>query len=227
MIRFPLAACALLGLAFALPRSLLPIAPVIAVGMLTWLDRRLLRDLRRPGLWLLLAVLMVLPPLAIAPRDATLWRVPYNAPLLWEGLAMVCRGSTVTVALLLLGRGVSPASIQRAFARLGLRQVGLAVAVALDLLPVTRRAFLRTTLALRLRGGLGRRLPYNLGRLVVAVLVQTVRLSEHVAEALLLRRAHRRRPLRSAIGEGAGKPTSDPQDLDLPSPNRVDRDPHR
>jgi len=190
LIRLSLTAGALLSLAFLLPAEALPIAPVIACAALLWLDRRLLRDLRRPGLWLLLVVLTVLPPLAIGPRDANLLGVPFNAALLREGLIMVCRGLTVTVALLLLGRGVSPASIQRAFTRIGFGQVGLAVAVALDLLPVTRRAILRTTLALRLRGGLGRRLPQNLGRLIVAVFVQTVRLSEQVAEALLLRRSH-------------------------------------
>jgi len=227
VIRFALAALTLLALAFTLPAPWLAIAPVVAGFALFWLDRRLLRDLRRPGLWLLLAVLTVLPPLVIGPREASVWGVPFNGSLLWEGLVMVCRGLTVTVALLLMGRGVSPASIQRTFSRAGLAQVGLAVAVALDLLPVTRRAILRTTLALRLRGGLGRRLPHNAGRLVVAVLVQTVRLSEHVAEALLLRRAHTARSQREAATGQDRETPSRRQDLALPPSIRVDREADR
>ncbi len=191
MTRTAVVAAVLVVAAFALPGVWLVLAPAAALIAALWLDRRLIGDLRRPGLWALLALVALAPPLAIGPRDATLLGVPYNAELLAEGGRLVARGVTVVMALLLLGRGVSPAAIQRTFGRIGLGDVGLAVAVALDLLPVTRRAVLRTLLALRLRGGLGWRTPWNLGRLVVAVVVQTIRLSEEVAEALLLRRAFR------------------------------------
>ncbi len=187
-MRILVVAALLLLLAFALPGPTVAAAPAVALVAAALLDRRLLADLRRPSPWLLLLGVGLLPALLAGPASDGGGAPPRGETLL-QGLTLVCRGTTVTLALLMAGRAVSPAAIQRLFARLGVPHVGLAVAIALDLLPVTRRALLRTVTALRLRGGLGRRLPANGPLLAMTVLVQTLRLSEEITEALLLRRA--------------------------------------
>jgi hypothetical protein len=73
------------------------------------------------------------------------------------------------------------------------KDLGLACAIGINLLPAVLEILRRTTLALRLRGGFRRRRLANLKRLATAVGVQTVRLTEDVAESLLLAHAPGRR----------------------------------
>jgi len=122
-------------------------------------------------------------------------------PALTAGVTMAVRVLTTLAAMLLIGSCIAPAAVSRVLGRFVGRDLGLACAIGVNLLPAILEILRRTTLALRLRGGFRRHRLANLKRLATAVGVQTVRLTEDVAEALLLAQAPAR-----ATGESEPEP---------------------
>jgi energy-coupling factor transporter transmembrane protein EcfT len=99
---------------------------------------------------------------------------------------MALRLVATLAGLLTIGSCLSPLAVIRGLSRMLGRDLALACAIGVNLLPAMVEMLRRTTLAMRLRGGFRRRRLANIKRLVVAVGLQTVRLTEDVAEALLL-----------------------------------------
>ena len=167
------------------PTLLLPAA--IAITALAVLDRRQISALLNKWLWLGLGLAVVLPIWLFGVRvDDGVQRVGGDTAALTAGLTMAVRVLTTLAVLLLISGCIAPASVSRVLGRLVGRELGLACAIGVNLLPAVLEILRRTTLAMRLRGGFKRRRLANLGRLATAVGVQTVRLTEDVAEALLL-----------------------------------------
>lgn len=108
---------------------------------------------------------------------------------LTAGLTMAVRVLTTLAALILIGGCVSPLWLHKTVGRLLGRDMATACAIGVNLLPAVLEILSRTVLAMRLRGGFRRHRLVNLKRLAIAVGVQTVRLTEDVAEALLLSEA--------------------------------------
>jgi energy-coupling factor transporter transmembrane protein EcfT len=165
------------------------VAPtVIAVVALALLDRRQVRALFNKWLWLGLAIAVILPVWLLGATTEEPARHIGSVRLagLTVGITMALRILTTLAALLLIGGCISPLTLNRAISRVLGKDLALACAIAVNLLPSILEIFRRTTLALRLRGGFKRHRVANLKRLVTAIGVQTVRLTEDVAEALLL-----------------------------------------
>ena len=170
------------------------------VATLAALDRRQLPALLNKWLWLGLAVAVVLPIWLLGtPGEQAGSRAAGRVPALVAGLTMAVRVLTTLAVLLLIGGCIAPATVSRILGRLVSRELGLACAIGVNLLPAVLEILRRTTLALRLRGGFRRHRLANLKRLVTAVGVQTVRLTEDVAEALLLAQP----PDRQAVEPGS------------------------
>jgi hypothetical protein len=169
------------------PAVLVP--ATVAVAALAVLDRRQLPALFSKWLWLGLVVAVVTPIWLFGTAGDDAPHAKHSAAALATGAAMALRVLTTLAALLLIGGCLAPALVSRALGRLIGRNMGLAWAIGFNLLPAVLEILRRTTLALRLRGGFRRHRLANLKRLAIAVGVQTVRLTEDVAEALLLARA--------------------------------------
>ena len=167
------------------PTLLLPAA--VALLMLIVLDRRQVRSMFNKWLWLGLALAVVLPIWLIGtPGDTDRPHPGGELFALYAGLTMAVRVLTTLTVMLLIGGCIAPAAVSRHLSKLVGKDLGLACAIGINLLPAVLEILRRTTLALRLRGGFQRNRWANLKRLVAAVGVQTVRLTEDVAEALLL-----------------------------------------
>lgn len=167
------------------PWLLLPAA--IAFATLAVLDRRQIRALFNKWLWLGLALVVVVPIWLIGtPGDRTAQHAGGGLPALTAGVAMAVRVLTTVAVLLLVTGCLAPAAVSRVLGRVVGKDLALACAIGVNLLPAVLEILRRTALALRLRGGFRRRRLANLKRLATAVGVQTVRLTEDVAEALLL-----------------------------------------
>jgi hypothetical protein len=159
----------------------------LAIATLVVLDRRQVRALFNKWLWLGLTLVVVLPIWLIGtPGEPDTQHAGGGTPALTAGLAMAVRVLTTLTAMLLIGGCIAPAAVSRFLSRFLGKGLGLACAIGVNLLPAVLEILRRTTLALRLRGGFRRHRLANLKRLVTAVGVQTVRLTEDVAEALLL-----------------------------------------
>ena len=170
------------------PLVLLPAGTAIVA--LVVLDRRQVRALLNKWLWLGLAVVVVVPVWVIGtPGEREDAQAGGGLLALTAGVTMAVRVLTTLAAMLLIGSCIAPAAVSRALGRFVGRDLGLACAIGVNLLPAILEILRRTTLALRLRGGFRRHRLANLKRLATAVGVQTVRLTEDVAEALLLAQA--------------------------------------
>ncbi len=178
--------CVALGATLLLdwPTLLLPAA--LAMATLVVFDRRQVSALFNKWLWLGLALVVVLPIWLIGTPGDEVRHAGRGAAALTAGLTMAVRVLTTLAVLLLIGGCIAPAAISRFVGRFIGRELGLACAIGMNLLPAVLDILRRTTLALRLRGGFERHRLANLKRLATAVGVQTVRLTEDVAEALLL-----------------------------------------
>jgi hypothetical protein len=181
------------------PKVLLPAA--LAVTTLTVLDRRQVGALFNKWLWLGLALIVIVPIWLVGTPGDDVRHAGRGVAALVAGVTMAVRVLTTLAVLLLIGGCIAPAAISRIVGRFVGRELGLACAIGVNLLPAVLEILRRTTLALRLRGGFRRHRLANLKRLVTAVGVQTVRLTEDVAEALLLAQ-----PARQQTTEPQGDP---------------------
>ncbi len=167
------------------PTLLAPAA--LAIVTLILIDRRQVPALFNKWLWLGLTLAVVLPIWLIGTpgeSDAPLPGGEISA--LQAGLSMAVRVLTTLAVMLLIGGCIAPAAISRCLSKVIGNDLGLACAVGINLLPAVLEILRRTTLALRLRGGFERNRLANFKRLATTVGVQTVRLTEDVAEALLV-----------------------------------------
>ena len=167
------------------PALLLP----AAAGFLSLalLNPRQIGALVNKWLWLGLALVVVLPTWLIGtPGDRTAQYAGGEIAALTAGLTMAVRVLATLSAMLLIGGCLSPTAVSRLLGRFIGRDLALACAIGVNLLPAVLEILRRTTLAMRLRGGFRRHRVANLKRLATAVGVQAVRLTEDVAEALLL-----------------------------------------
>jgi energy-coupling factor transporter transmembrane protein EcfT len=159
-----------------------------AVAALALLDRRQARALFNKWFWLALAIAVILPVWLIggASEEHTRHLSDLRLSRLAVGVTLALRILTTMAAMLLIGSCISPLVMNRAISRLLGKDFALACAIGVNLLPSVLEIFRRTTLALRLRGGFRRHRFANIKRLITTIGVQTVRLTEDVAEALVL-----------------------------------------
>lgn len=169
------------------PKLLAPAA--VAVATLAVLDRRQIPALFNKWVWLGLAVVVVLPIWLVGTPGDDTPHAGRGVAALIAAVSMAVRVLTTLTVMLLIGGCLAPAAVSRFLGRFLGKELGLACAIGVNLLPAVLEILRRTTLALRLRGGFQRHRLGNLKRLVTAVGVQTVRLTEDVAEALLLAQA--------------------------------------
>ncbi len=169
------------------PTLLAPAA--LAVAALAVLDRRQFPTLFNKWLWLGLALAVVLPIWLIGTPGETDAQPGGGTRALTAGVSMAVRVLATLAAMLLISGCIAPTAVSRFLGRFIGKDLALACAIGVNLLPAVLEILRRTTLALRLRGGFKRHRLANLKRLATAVGVQTVRLTEDVAEALLLAQA--------------------------------------
>jgi hypothetical protein len=187
------------------PMLLVPAA--LALATLAVLDRRQFPALFNKWLWLGLVLAVVLPIWLIGtPGETDAPHPGGGMHALAAGVSMAVRVLTTLAVMLLIGGCIAPAAVSRLLGRFVGKDLGLACAIGVNLLPAVLEILRRTTLALRLRGGFKRHRWANLKRLATAVGVQTVRLTEDVAEALLLAQATTRKSAPSDTSGDPGEP---------------------
>lgn len=134
--------------------------------------------------WLLLLGLMALPSLFL-PGEALL-PLAFLSPSR-EGLQvavhMLLRAGVILIAVDGFTAAVSISEIAGLFERAGLRGLGFAVGVALNLLPILRHSISVTWHSLRMRGGLRRQPLRSIRYFLVTVVAGAVHRAEEIALA--------------------------------------------
>lgn len=149
-------------------------------------SRRGLRLLARPRFWLFLLMAVALGPFLIGEPDVALGPLSLSRAGFAIGLEMAGRAGALMLAFSLGASSLSLSDIVALFDRLGLRGLGFATALALNLVGTLHEMAAVTWQTIRLRGGLRRPWP-ALRLFLVTAVANTLRYGDEVVNAAMVR----------------------------------------
>lgn len=142
--------------------------------------------LRRPRFWLFIGTALALSPFLARAPGATGKSLVFDRTGLSMGLEMAGRALALTLAFSLGLSALSLSDLMALFDRAGLRGLGFALGVAMNLLMTLREMATVTFETIRLRGGLRR--PVMAVRLFLVTLVtNTLRYGDQIVDAAAVR----------------------------------------
>ena len=162
---------------------------VLLFALLTGSDG--LRPLRRPRFWTLILSALALGPLVLGAQKEE-WDLAWGWLHLsragfWMGLWMALRALCLTLAFSVALNALSVSQMARLFETVGLKGLGFALGVALNLLPTLQENATAAYHTLRLRGGFRRRPWQALKLFLVTVIANALRHSDDVVNAAAAR----------------------------------------
>jgi len=152
---------------------------------LVW-SRSALRLLLRPRFWTFILTAVALGPFLLGQPDVALGPFHLSREGLVAGLGMAGRAFTLTLAFSLGMSALSLSDVVAVFDRLGLRGLGFALALAMNLLETLREMAMVTLQTLWLRGGMRRPLA-ALRLFLVTTVANTLRYGDEVVNAAAVR----------------------------------------
>ena len=152
---------------------------------LVW-SRDGLRILRSPRFWIFILSAVALGPFLIGKPNVALGPFHLSREGLMAGLAMGGQALVITLAFGLGLAALSLSDVVAIFDRVGLRGLGFATALAMNLLDTLREMAAATWQTIRLRGGMRR--PWSALRLfLITTIANTLRYSDAVVNAATVR----------------------------------------
>jgi energy-coupling factor transporter transmembrane protein EcfT len=146
-----------------------------------------LRPLRRRRFWTLILSALALGPLVLGEKDLAWGWLQLSRAGFWMGLWMALRALCLTVAFGVALGALSVSEMARLFETVGLKGLGFALGVALNLLPTLRENATTAYHTLRLRGGFRRRPWQALKLFLITVIANALRHSDDVVNAAAAR----------------------------------------
>ena len=146
-----------------------------------------LRPLRRLRFWTLILSALALGPLVLGEKDLAWGWLHLSRAGFWMGLWMALRALCLTVAFSVALDSLSVSDMARLFETVGLKGLGFALGVALNLLPTLQENATAAYHTLRLRGGFRRRPWQALKLFLVTVIANALRHSDDVVNAAAAR----------------------------------------
>lgn len=172
-----------LALIFVTPLPRLWIAGLLALLVAALLYPQSLRRLLQPR-WLLLLGLMSVPSLFLPGRPLlVLGPLTLTAEGVQSAWQMLLRATVILAAVDGFTASVSVSEMAGLFERAGLRGLGFATGVALNLLPILRHSIAVTWHSLRMRGGFRRHQLRAARYFLVTVVAGAVQRAEEIALA--------------------------------------------
>jgi energy-coupling factor transporter transmembrane protein EcfT len=156
----------------------------LAFGLIC--SHRGLRLFRRPQFWILILAAAALGPFLIGEPDVTAGPLHLSREGFTVGLEMAGRALALALAFNLGIGALSLSDTAAVFDRLGLRGLGFAIALAMNLLKTLQEMAAVTLQTIRLRGGMRR--PRTALRLfLVTTLANTLRYRDDIVDAAAVR----------------------------------------
>jgi len=157
---------------------------LVLIYVLAWaafISPGVVRSFRRRRFWVFVLSLLVISTIAMGgEKDLTVAGLALSSEGLVMGVSMAVRAATIVIATTAFARTVSIGGLSALFARLGVAEIGFLLGIAANLLPLIQSMAASVFLAMRLRGGFRRRKLASLKRMVVTILVNSVRHSEEI-----------------------------------------------
>lgn len=152
---------------------------------------------------LVLALLLIIPPAFLLGTIDSAWMgIPYSSEGLTISLQIALRMIVVLTAVEGFTAAVDPAALSGALERLGLRNLGFSLGVALNLLPALQETGITTWQAMHMRGGARRHGLRNLRLYAVTVIANALRRGEEIALAAEGRAFSPDRPHTTPLSKG-------------------------
>lgn len=158
--------------------ELAAIAVVIWLTTVWLVDRHALRRMKMPKFWTIMIIVALGSGLLLGPRDIEVLGLRLSAQGLEAGALMVLRGVFIFALTSWASRAVEGTAVKRIARRVGLGNLGVAVASAFGVLPalIDGLAKRRSTASPTLRERLG-----SFRRIVVDALIEAVHLAKRLA----------------------------------------------
>jgi energy-coupling factor transporter transmembrane protein EcfT len=136
--------------------------------------------IRSARVWLFVGLLLLPMALLAGERDMALHGVRFSSEGLETGAQMAVRALSIIVAAGAFATSVSVGELAGLLERAGIKGVGFALGVGVNMLPTVQQAAATTWEALRLRGGFRRRRLAALRLLLVTVVVNSLRHADDI-----------------------------------------------
>jgi energy-coupling factor transporter transmembrane protein EcfT len=176
-------------------------AVILALALVSWPAG--LAALRSPRLWLLLAMLLGSAALLMGDDSQGPAGVALSAAGLATGVEMVLRALGIVVAVSSFASSVSVSDLSQLLERAGLRGLGFALGVAVNMLPTIQRSLTVAYQALSLRGGF-RRPWLGVRLLLVTVAANSLRHADDIVGSAEARAFSPERSTASRLAWSAG-----------------------
>jgi len=145
------------------------------------------REMHRWRFWFIIASALLISPLAVGERDVSLFGIWVSREGFWTGLWMALRAMAIALAANAFASLVSVAEMAQLLEKVGLKGLGFAIGVALNMLSTIRETAGNAFNAMRLRGGFRRHRFKALKMLFVAIIVNSLRHADQVVDAAEMR----------------------------------------
>lgn len=150
------------------------------------IDRRSSRVFRKKMFWFFVFFIVISYPIIMPGKDIKIFGLPIlSKKYLIEGVNIGIIGATMFVWMFILTRSISPQDVASFFKKLGMRDIGIVVSIAMNLLPFMVESIETTYMAMRLKGGF-RWSPRRIYLFVLTVFRNTALLAENLTIALAL-----------------------------------------
>lgn len=136
-------------------------------------------------IWVGLSGILIVTPLVIGEKDLLLPGLPISISTsgLYMGMQMALRALAIVVAVLVFSRNASISELSQLFERLGVRGLGFAFGVAMNVLPIIQSSGRDSFNALRLRGGFKHHRWRAMHLLAINIMVNSLRHGEAIVAA--------------------------------------------
>ena len=147
-------------------------------------DRPAVKEFGNPRFWVFILIIALFIPISLGDKNSYFMGIAYSSENLNMAAVMIQRALIIYTGVILFTRNVSILSLINFFTKLGFKDFGLSLSIAINLIPLLKRNITNIYNSFILRGGFRRNVLKNIFKFVVVVLVNTIRTAEELAEIL-------------------------------------------
>ena len=161
------------------------------IGLLI-LVRFAVKELGNMKFWLLIFIILIFIPVTIGEKDASFSLIKYSSKNLLLGVQMTLRSICIYTGIVLITRNISINRITHFLDRMGFSESIYVLPIGLNVIPIVRKIFFQIVTIFRLRGGFRRNRIRNLYKFLLALLINTIKMSEEIAQIIELNKNNRK-----------------------------------
>jgi energy-coupling factor transporter transmembrane protein EcfT len=160
--------------------------------ILLLLDRKAYREFGNLKFWLFLFVIVIVIPTTIGEKDSNFYFIKFSSENLALGIQMTLRSFCIYTGVILITRNISIGKINNILGKLRLSEFSCIIPIGLNIIPIIRRNFFQIVTVFKLRGGFKRNRFKNIFKFLLALLINTIKVSEEVAQIIELNQTNRK-----------------------------------